>query len=340
MYPWLFRLLRQFDPEVTHQAGMAVIRLLGLPGIRALMASTMPRDVRLERSLMGLTFRTPFGLAAGFDKDAEALAGLGALGFGHVEVGTVTPKAQPGNPQPRLFRLPDDQALINRMGFNNHGMEAMAKRLRAARRVSTRPIIGVNIGKNRDTSLEAAAEDYATLAAGLGHLADYLVINVSSPNTPGLRALQDPAALTPLIEAVRLEAPTTPTLVKVSPDSPDEEIRDIATLVREADLAGIVATNTTVSREALRTPGSRVQAMGAGGVSGAPLASRSLEVLQLVRDALGEGRVLISVGGVLTGADVATRLEAGADLVQAYTAFVYRGPLLAKHISRELLAQL
>ncbi len=338
MYAGVFRLLRQFDPEWTHHAGMAVIRALGLPGIRRALAAATAAPPQLSRDVMGLHFSTPFGLAAGFDKDAEALVGLGALGFGHVEVGTVTPRPQPGNPQPRLFRLPADQALINRMGFNNSGLVAMVKKLEAARRVGTRPIIGVNIGKNRDTPLESAEDDYAQLAAGLGHLADYLVINVSSPNTPGLRALQDPAALSPLIEAVQREAPHTPTLVKVSPDSPDEEIRDLAELVRQMDLAGVVATNTTVSREGLGTPASLVASMGDGGVSGRPLQGRSEQALEVVREALGDDRVVISVGGVMTGGDVMQRLARGADLVQAYTAFVYRGPLLARHINAELLA--
>ena len=340
MYPWLFRLLRQFDPELTHHAGMAVIKALGAPGIRQLVAQSIPADARLRRRVMGLDFSSPFGLAAGFDKDAEAIAGMAALGFGHVEVGTVTPRPQPGNPTPRLFRLPGDQALINRMGFNNRGLEAMAARLRAARQLSHRPVIGVNIGKNRDTAASDAARDYEILAAGLGDLADYLVINVSSPNTPGLRALQDPEALTPLIEAVVGAAPDTPTLVKVSPDSPDEEIRDIAALVTEHRLAGIVATNTTVSRDGLVTAPERVEAMGAGGLSGAPLLQRSEEALEVVRDALGEGPCVISVGGVMTGEDVARRLRAGADLVQAYTAFVYRGPFLPRKINRELLEQL
>ena len=340
MYPWLFRLLRQFDPEFTHHAGMTVIKALGLPGIRGLLSASTPRDERLQRRVMGLDFSSPFGLAAGFDKDAEAIAGMAALGFGHVEVGTVTPRPQPGNPTPRLFRLPQDEALINRMGFNNRGLDAMATKLRAARKLSYRPVIGVNIGKNRDTAVENAAEDYATLAAGLGGLADYLVINVSSPNTPGLRALQNPEALTPLIEAVVGEAPRTPTLVKVSPDSPDEEIRDIAQLVRAHNLAGVVATNTTVSREGLLTAAQSVEAMGAGGLSGAPLRYRSEEALEVVRQALGDGPCVISVGGVMTGADVARRLSAGADLVQAYTAFVYRGPFLPRKINRELLHEL
>lgn len=340
MYAALFSLLRRFDPEWTHRAGMAVIRALGLPGIRDVVAAGNPHNPRLHTRVMGIDFPSPFGLAAGFDKDAEAIAGLGALGFGHVEVGTVTPRAQPGNPRPRLFRLPDDQALINRMGFNNHGLADMVDRLQRVARSNSRPIIGVNIGKNRDTSLEDARADYAKLAGALADYADYLVVNVSSPNTPGLRALQDPESLRPILESVRSAAGQTPVLVKVSPDSPDEEIRDIATLVTEVGAAGLVATNTTVSRDGLATPSSRLEQMGAGGVSGRPLAARSLEVLSVAREALGPSPCVISVGGVSTGAEVWQRLNAGANLVQAYTAFVYRGPLLARHISRELLEQM
>ena len=314
---------------------MAVIRVAGLPGVRRLVAGGWSPSPSSATSVMGLRFRTPFGLAAGFDKNAVAVAGLGALGFGHVEVGTVTPKAQPGNPSPRLFRLPKDRGLINRMGFNNDGVTRMASRLRAIRALPDRPVVGVNIGKNRATPAEEATADYVQVARETAELADYLVVNVSSPNTPGLRALGDIRQLEPLVEAVITEAGSTPVLVKVSPDAADEELRDVAEFVASSRLAGLVATNTTVRREGLVTPAASVAGMGEGGVSGAPLASRSLEVLHLVRDAVGE-KCVISVGGVMTGDDVRARLDAGADLVQAYTAFVYRGPLLARHIDREM----
>ncbi len=340
MYPALFRLLRRLDPEFTHHAGVAVLKAFGLPGIRQLLQSRNIEDPRLPRRVMGLDFAHPFGLAAGFDKDAEVIAGLGAVGFGHVEVGTVTPRPQPGNPSPRLFRLPADQALINRMGFNNHGVEAMLENLHRARAKTRRPVIGVNIGKNRDTPLEHAEDDYGMLAEKLAPVADYLVVNVSSPNTPGLRALQDPAVLDNLLGVVQHEADDTPVLVKVSPDSPDEEIADIAGLVTKRGLAGLVATNTTVTREGLSTSAARINAMGDGGLSGAPLAARSEQVLTVARKALGEGPCLISVGGVSTGAQMFSRLNAGADLVQAYTSFVYRGPFVARHIIRELLEQM
>ena len=315
---------------------MAVIRAAGLPGLRSLVGGWQP-SAQSDTTVMGLSFRTPFGLAAGFDKDAVAVAGLGALGFGHVEVGTVTPRAQPGNPAPRLFRLTDDQALINRMGFNNSGALQMARRLQAIRNLPGRPVVGVNIGKNRVTPAEEAASDYAEVTRVVAGLADYLVVNVSSPNTPGLRALGDVAQLEPLVGAVLAEAGATPVLVKVSPDAADEELHDVARFVGDSPLAGLVATNTTVRREGLKTSAGAVAAIGEGGVSGRPLAERSLEVLGMTRDIIGE-KCLISVGGVMTGQDVNTRLSAGADLVQAYTAFVYRGPLLARHIDREMYA--
>lgn len=335
MYSALFALLRRLDPEWTHEAGIAVIRAAGLPGVRQVIRSSWAPAADSATTVMGLRFRTPFGLAAGFDKNAVAVAGLGALGFGHVEVGTVTPRAQPGNPAPRLFRLPADKGLINRMGFNNAGVSQMASRLRAVRRLPDRPVVGVNIGKNRATPPEDAAADYAHVARDIAALADYLVVNVSSPNTPGLRALGDIRQLEPLVEAVIAEAGSTPVLVKVSPDAADEELREVADFVASSRLAGLVATNTTVRREGLVTSASAVATMGEGGVSGVPLAPRSLEVLSLVRDSLRD-KCLISVGGVLTGADVQSRLDAGADLVQAYTAFVYRGPFLARHIDREM----
>lgn len=316
---------------------MTVIRAAGLPGVRGLVAGGWSPSPRSATTVMGLRFRTPFGLAAGFDKNAVAVAGLGALGFGHVEVGTVTPKAQPGNPAPRLFRLPQDKGLINRMGFNNDGVAQMAVRLRQIRTREDRPIVGVNIGKNRATPAEEATADYVHVAREIADLADYLVVNVSSPNTPGLRALGDVRQLEPLVEAVIAEAGPTPVLVKVSPDAADEELRDVAEFVASSRLAGLVATNTTVRREGLVTPRESVARMGEGGVSGAPLARRSEEVLGLVRDKVGD-KCVISVGGVMTGADVRARLDAGADLVQAYTAFVYRGPLLARHIDREMAA--
>lgn len=338
MYPLLFSLLRRLDPEFTHRAGMVVLRGMGVPGLRQLVRGFSRVDDSFAVDAMGLHFSSPLGLAAGFDKDAEAITGLGALGFGHIEVGTVTPRPQPGNPRPRLFRLPEDRALINRMGFNNHGSAALRERLVAARRRDSRPVIGVNIGKNRDTPLQSAVDDYRQLAHELHDVADYLVVNVSSPNTPGLRSLHESSELAPLLEAVVGHSGDTPVLVKVSPDASDEQLRDICAVVTDLGLAGVVATNTSISRESLVSPADLVARSGEGGVSGAPLATRSREALGVVRDALGDDACVISVGGVFTGADVRERLDDGATLVQAYTAFVYRGPALPRLISRELQA--
>lgn len=337
MYRHIFPLLKLLDPELAHHLGMAVLKLVQQPGIRQVVQSITTPDPTLRTRVMGIDFPTPFGVAAGFDKNAEVVRALIALGFGHVEVGTVTPKPQPGNPQPRLFRLPSDQALVNRMGFNNDGVERMEATLRRYRQTS-QAVVGVNIGKNKATALDRAVDDYRFAASRLSSLADYLVINVSSPNTPGLRALQDPAELMPIIDAVTQEAGGVPVLVKISPDSPDEEIRDICQLVASRGLAGIVATNTTVSREHLASRPAEIRHAGEGGLSGAPLDARSLDVLSLVRETLGDHLAVISVGGVSTGEQVHQRLRSGANLVQAYTSFVYRGPLLAHHVNRELVA--
>lgn len=337
MYRAVFPLLKLLDAETAHHFGMAALHLFQTPPIRHILSGITRPDPTLSTRVMGIDFPTPFGVAAGFDKNGEVVQALGALGFGHVEVGTVTPKPQPGNPTPRLFRLPKDHALINRMGFNNAGVEPLARRLETLRARTTQPVVGVNIGKNKVTPLENAVDDYRVAAARLAHLADYLVINVSSPNTPGLRALQDPSELQGIIDAVKAESGLTPVLVKISPDSPNEEIRDICQLVTHSGLAGVVATNTTVSREGLVSDSSDVAQAGAGGLSGSPLATRSRDVLAVVREALGDDLAVISVGGVSTGADVARRLSDGANLVQAYTSFVYRGPMLAHHVNRELL---
>jgi dihydroorotate dehydrogenase len=283
-----------------------------------------------------LEFGSPFGLAAGFDKDGKAVLGLHQLGFGHVEVGTITAIAQPGNPRPRLFRLIPDRAVINRMGFNNGGARAAADRLARVARRKRRPIIGINVGKSRVVDVDHAIDDYVTSIRLLKASADYLVVNVSSPNTPGLRGLQELDKLAPLLRAVIAEAGGVPVLVKISPDLTDDEVRRISTLAVELKLAGIIATNTTLSRDSLATAPEIVAAAGAGGLSGAPLAKRSLEVLAIIREQVPESFCVISVGGVDTAQDVAERLAHGATLVQGYTAFLYRGPLWAHSINREL----
>ncbi len=280
-------------------------------------------------------------MAAGFDKEGDALAGLHQLGFGHIEVGTITAHAQPGNPKPRLFRLVADRAVINRMGFNNHGASAAAEVLRRARARRIRPVIGVNIGKSRIVEVDDATPDYLASTALLAPHADYLVVNVSSPNTPGLRGLQELDKLEPLLAAVkgaalRDDAMPVPVLVKVAPDLTDEQATRIAELAVRLGLDGIIATNTTLSREGLRTDAAVVEAAGAGGVSGPPVAERSLAMLKLIRSVVPADFCVISAGGVETAADVAERLAAGATLVQGYTAFLYRGPLWARDINRGL----
>ena len=337
MYRALFRLvLRHMDPERAHGLAFAVIRILGLPVFRQLTAAFTRPAPRLAVDALGQRFSSPFGVAAGFDKEGLAILGLGALGFSHVEVGTVTAIAQPGNEKPRLFRLIADRAVINRMGFNNLGAAAVATRVERLRRRRGRPIIGINIGKSRVVEVEAATDDYLVSTSLLAPLADYLVVNVSSPNTPGLRGLQELDRLEPLLAAVARAAGSVPVLVKIAPDLTDEQVTKISTLAVRLGLAGLIATNTTLSREGLVTSAAVVEAAGAGGLSGAPVAARSLEVLRLVRAAVPADFCVISVGGVETGADVAARLAAGATLVQGYTAFLYRGPFWARSINREL----
>ncbi|TFD33146.1 quinone-dependent dihydroorotate dehydrogenase [Cryobacterium cryoconiti] len=337
MYPLVFRIvLTRLDPERAHHLAFTVIRALPALGVgRLVHRFTRPRT-DLSVHTLGLRFESPFGVAAGFDKDGEAVIGLGQLGFGHVEVGTITAVAQPGNPKPRLFRLVADRAVINRMGFNNSGSRAARVRLAHVRSVAGRPVLGINIGKSRVTAVEDATADYLVSAALLAPLADYLVVNVSSPNTPGLRGLQELDQLAPLLRAVQAEAGATPLLVKIAPDLDDDEVTRIAALVVELGLDGIIATNTTVSRAGLTTDAATVVAAGAGGLSGAPLRERSLAVLRLIRQAVPRELCVISVGGVETAEHVAERLSAGATLVQGYTGFLYRGPLWARQINRGL----
>ena len=337
MYPLFFKIvLTRMDPERAHHLAFTVIRHLPSLGIgRVVHRFTRPRT-DLGVDTLGLHFDSPFGVAAGFDKDGEAVIGLGQLGFGHVEVGTLTALAQPGNPTPRLFRLVADRAVINRMGFNNHGAAAAVDRLARVRAVPGRPVLGINIGKSRVTAVENATADYLQSATTLAALADYLVVNVSSPNTPGLRGLQELDQLAPLLTAVKQAAGATPLLVKIAPDLEDVEVARIATLAVSLGLDGIIATNTTISRTGLKTDAATIAAAGAGGLSGAPLGDRSLAVLHQIRAVVPADFCVISVGGVDTAAQVAERLAAGATLVQGYTAFLYRGPLWARQINRGL----
>ena len=338
-YRVLFDLVfTKMDPEDAHHLAFRVIRAVPRVGLAGVVGRLTAPDPSLAVETLGLRFASPFGVAAGFDKDAKGVAGLGALGFGHVEVGTITARPQPGNERPRLFRLVPDLAVVNRMGFNNAGAHAAALELSRARSAPTRPVIGVNIGKSRVVAVDDAIDDYLASTRLLAPLADYLAVNVSSPNTPGLRGLQDLDRLAPLLEAVRDAAGRTPVLVKIAPDLDDDGVRRIGGLVTELGLAGVIATNTTLSREGLTSDPRAVEAAGAGGLSGAPLAARSLEVLRLVRESVPADTCVISVGGVSTAADVDERLRAGATLVQGYTGFLYRGPFWARQVNRGLAA--
>ncbi|MBF0095280.1 MAG: quinone-dependent dihydroorotate dehydrogenase [Alphaproteobacteria bacterium] len=329
------RLLRTFEPETAHQlaiqalrSGVAELALMPVP------FAPKPDDPVLASDPWGLPFPNPVGLAAGFDKNAEVHDAMLRLGFGFVEVGSVTPRPQPGNPRPRLFRLPEDRAVINRMGFNNDGMTAVASRLRQRR---TGGIVGVNLGKNKET--QDAATDYEKGVALLAPLAGYVVINVSSPNTPGLRALQDPALLTALARRVRaalnaaVPAGAPPLLLKIAPDLTPEDREDIARVALDEGLDGLIVSNTTIGRpEGLRSP----HRDEAGGLSGEPLKALSMEVLRDMY-ALTQGRLpLIGVGGIASGADAYARIRAGASLVQLYTALVYEGPGLVARIKADL----
>jgi dihydroorotate dehydrogenase len=339
MYRFLFRFaLSKLDPERAHHLAFLVIRLIPRLGLGRLAHAFTRPPTDLSVNTLGLRFESPFGVAAGFDKDGTAVLGLGCLGFGHIEVGTLTAIAQPGNDRPRLFRLIPDRAVINRMGFNNHGAAEAFGRLRATVAHRDRPVLGVNIGKSRIVAVEDATEDYLVSARTLKPVADYLAVNVSSPNTPGLRGLQQLDVLAPLLAAIKEVSDPVPLLVKIAPDLTDDQVTRIAELVVALGLDGIIATNTTLSREGLATERSVVNAAGAGGLSGPPLAPRALEVLRLIRATVPAELCVISVGGVETAADVAERLDAGATLVQGYTAFLYRGPLWARQINRGLSA--
>ncbi|MBP2707529.1 quinone-dependent dihydroorotate dehydrogenase [Microbispora sp. RL4-1S] len=334
MYRIIFtQVLSRVDAETAHHLTIRLLRLIGRwPVVLRLLHRVLaPRDESLRVTAFGVHFPSPFGLAAGFDKDARCLEALTAFGFGHVEVGTITAHAQPGNARPRLFRLLENRAIINRMGFNNAGAAAAARSLRRPRRVPA--VVGVNIGKTRVVPEADAARDYAESARLLAPLADYLVVNVSSPNTPGLRDLQAADRLWPLLSSVKEVAGRTPLLVKIAPDLADEDVDAVAELAVDLGLAGIIATNTTIRRDG-------VSSAETGGLSGRPLKARSLEVLRRLRQKAGDRLVLVSVGGVEDVDDVWERLLAGATLVQGYTGMIYEGPLWAYGINRALARRL
>lgn len=313
---------------------MFAIRFAGAIGLTRL--AKLKTNGQASVQAFGLHFDAPFGLAAGFDKNAIAVKALGELGFSHVEIGTVTAIPQPGNDKPRLFRLIPDRALINRMGFNNQGAQIVADRLELlrAKHGANLPIIGINIGKSKVIDVENAVDDYRQSARLLAPHADYLAVNVSSPNTPGLRSLQSVEALSPILAAVLEEARGTPVLVKIAPDLANEDIAAVADLALDLGLAGVIATNTTIGRENLKTDSKKVSASGAGGLSGAPLKERSLEVLRLLNARMNGRAAIVSVGGVETAAEAAERIANGATLVQGYTGWIYQGPLWARRINR------
>ncbi|MEU0333745.1 quinone-dependent dihydroorotate dehydrogenase [Streptomyces sp. NPDC006193] len=348
MYKQFFRLVFQrMDPENAHHLAVRWIRLVArIPVLRTFAAAALaPRHEELRTEALGLRMHGPFGLAAGFDKNAVAVDGLSMLGFDHVEIGTVTGEPQPGNPKKRLFRLVADRALINRMGFNNDGSLAVAARL-ASREPVFRTVVGVNIGKTKAVPEAEAVADYVKSTGRLAPYADYLVVNVSSPNTPGLRDLQAVDHLRPLLSAVREAADRAvpdrrvPLLVKIAPDLADEDVDAVADLAVELGLDGIIATNTTVAREGLGLRSAPSLAGEAGGLSGAPLKERSLEVLRRLYARVGDRLTLVGVGGIETAEDAWQRILAGATLVQGYSAFVYEGPLWCRAIHKGLAARL
>ena len=309
-----------------------------IPGVRFMLKRSFTiNDKRLQRNLFGLSFENPVGLAAGFDKDARWIDELSSLGFGFVEIGTLTPKAQPGNEKPRLFRLPEDHALINRMGFNNGGVMAATERLKKRK---SHVIVGGNIGKNKTTENEQAVNDYLICFEELFPYVDYFAVNVSSPNTPGLRALQEKKPLLEILlrlqEANASKVKRKPILLKIAPDLTDDQLNDIIDIVKESKIDGVIATNTTIVRAPLKTSATEIEAIGAGGLSGLPLSNRSTEVIRYLKQKSGNAFPVIGVGGIHSSEDALKKIEAGADLIQIYTGFIYEGPGLAKKICSEL----
>lgn len=336
MYQFLVKpILFLFDPEKVHHFTFSLIRTLcKIPFMSSIFkAMYVVNDKRLERTVFGLTFKNPVGLAAGFDKDAKLYNELSNFGFGFIEIGTLTPKPQVGNPKKRLFRLKQDEAIINRMGFNNGGVQEAVARLKKNKGV----LIGGNIGKNKVTPNEEAVEDYKICFEALFPHVDYFVVNVSSPNTPGLRELQDKEPLTKLLATLQLmnsakEAPK-PILLKIAPDLTNEQLEDIIEIVADTKIAGVIATNTTISREGLQSEDKGE----IGGLSGKPLTNRSTEVIRFLAEKSNKAFPIIGVGGIHTAEDALEKLDAGADLVQLYTGFIYEGPKLIKNINKELL---
>ncbi|MEE2699979.1 MAG: quinone-dependent dihydroorotate dehydrogenase [Bacteroidota bacterium] len=342
MYKLIRPILFFFNPEFIHQVTFSIIKFGALiPGkLWAWRLLYKVKDTRLEREVFGIKFENPVGLAAGFDKDAKLFDELGAFGFGFVEIGTVTPLPQDGNPKPRLFRLKEDSAIINRMGFNNQGIEAAVARLR---RKKSNIIIGGNIGKNKLTSNEKAVNDYEICFEKLFPYVDYFVVNVSSPNTPGLRDLQEKQPLTTLLNRLQelnnTKSNRMPILLKIAPDLSNEKLDDIIQIVADTKIDGVVATNTTVDRSSLKTPKNKVETIGNGGLSGKPVKSRSTQVIKYLSEKSNKAFPIIGVGGIHRAEDALEKIDAGATLVQVYTGFIYEGPSLVKRINKAILKQ-
>jgi len=329
-----------FNPEFIHHITFKIIKIGGMiPGKMWLWRLIFRlKDSRLEREVFGLKFDNPVGLAAGFDKDAKVFDELASFGFGFLEIGTVTPLPQDGNPKPRLFRVKDDSGLINRMGFNNQGIEAVVASLR---RKKSNIIIGGNIGKNKDTPNEEAANDYAICFEKLFPYVDYFAVNVSSPNTPGLRDLQEKAPLTALLNSLQelnnKKYKRKPILLKIAPDLTNEQLDDIIAIVADTKIDGVIATNTTIDRSGLKTPKNKVEAIGNGGLSGKPIGLRSTQVIKYLADKSNRAFPIIGVGGIHSAEDALEKLAAGATLLQIYTGFIYEGPSLVKRINKAIL---
>ncbi|NOU58467.1 quinone-dependent dihydroorotate dehydrogenase [Marinifilum caeruleilacunae] len=335
-------ILIQFDAESIHKFTFSCFRIFQkIEPVRSLFSALFnTKHPNLERRLFGLTFPNPVGLAAGLDKNAEAFDILGSMGFGFIEIGTLTPKGQEGNPKPRLFRFVNDKAIVNRMGFNNDGVLEAVERLKKKK---TKVIIGGNIGKNKVTPNELASDDYINCFEALYPYVDYFVVNVSSPNTPNLRALQDKEPLKNILNKLmslnKIKSKKKPILLKIAPDLNEAQLDDIVEIVTDTKIAGIVATNTTISREGLHYPQEEIDAVGAGGLSGRPLKEKSTEVIRYIHQKSNGSIPIIGVGGIMTAQDALDKIDAGASLVQIYTGFIYSGPSLIKDINKALIAR-
>lgn len=342
MYRFIKPVFFQFDPENVHHFVTEKLKWFNdrFPFGESILRSSFDVNIKgLEREVFGIKFRNPVGLAAGFDKNGEYIDALSSLGFGFIEVGTVTPLPQPGNDKPRMFRLTDDSAIINRMGFNNKGVDTLAEQLRLQRAKNPDIVIGGNIGKNKNTPNEEAVSDYLKCFERLYEVVDYFVVNVSSPNTPGLRALQEKGPLKEILNALQTKNNSNkifrPILLKIAPDLTKEQLDDIVEIVTDTKIAGVIATNTTIDRSGLRTP--KHIAKEAGGLSGKPLTERSTEVIRYLSERSNRSFPIIGVGGIHSPEDAKEKLDAGASLVQLYTGFIYEGPGLIKRICKHLL---